>query len=220
MSDRSAMNARDNWAAPSLSTRIVTERLVLRPPRTNDVPEIRRALRVNAAHLRPWSVAPGPGEDPASLASVSRALLQHRREWKRGQTFVLIITPRNDDRLIIGRIALGGVLRGAFQNAYLGYWIDQQHQGRGLMTEAVQATTSFAFGALGLHRVQAAVMPHNDPSLRVLEKVGYRREGIAERYLCIAGRWEDHVLFAVTAEEWAARRIDRAAQQPGAAGGR
>ena len=92
------MNARAAREVPSLSTRIVTERLVLRPPRPNDVPEMRRALRNNAAHLRPWSVAPGPGEDPASLASVSRAVLQHRREWKRGQTFVLVIGPREDER--------------------------------------------------------------------------------------------------------------------------
>ena len=202
MSEYPAMNGRAPWAVPSLSMRIATERLVLRPPRTNDVSEMRRALRSNAMHLRPWSVAPAPGEDPASLASVSRAILQHRREWKRGQTFVLVISPREDDRRVIGRIALGGVLRGAFQNAYLGYWIDQHHQGRGLMTEAVRAATSFAFGAARLHRIQAAVMPQNNTSMRVLEKVGYRKEGVAARYLCIAGRWEDHLLFALTAEEW------------------
>jgi [ribosomal protein S5]-alanine N-acetyltransferase len=203
MSDFSPLKARAPWVVPSLSTRIVTERLVLRPPRTSDVTEMRRALRNNAVHLRPWSVAPAAGEDPASLATVSRALLQHRREWKRGQTFVLVIALREDDESVIGRIALGGVLRGAFQNAYLGYWMDQRYQGRGLMTEAVRATTTFAFSAVGLHRVQAAVMPRNGGSLRVLEKAGYRREGIAQRYLCIAGQWEDHVLFAMTVEDWA-----------------
>ncbi len=204
MSDSSRTNGRASWHVPPLSTRVLTERLVLRPLRTGDVAEMRRTLRANATHLRPWSVAPAPGEDPSSLASVSRAVLQHRREWKRGHTFVLVIAPRGDDNRIIGRIALGGVLRGAFQNAYLGYWIDQEHQGRGLMTEAVRATTSFAFSAAGLHRVQAAVMPRNAGSLRVLEKAGYRREGVAERYLSIAGNWEDHVLFAVTREEWLA----------------
>ena len=204
MTDSSRTSPRPSWQVPPLSTRILTERLVLRPLRTSDVAEMRRALRANAVHLRPWSVAPAPGEDPASLASVSRAVLQHRREWKRGHTFVLVIAPRSDDNRIIGRIALGGVLRGAFQNAYLGYWIDHDHQGRGLMTEAVRAMTSFAFSAAGLHRVQAAVMPHNAGSLRVMEKAGYRREGVAERYLSIAGRWEDHVLFATTSEEWLA----------------
>ncbi len=215
MSDSPRTNAPASWEVPPLATRIVTERLVLRPLRTGDVAEMRRALRTNAAHLRPWSVAPGPGEDPASLASVSRAVLQHRREWKRGHTFVLVITPREDENRVIGRIALGGVLRGAFQNAYLGYWIDQDLQGRGMMTEAVRATTVFAFSGAGLHRVQAAVMPRNGGSLRVLEKAGYRREGLAERYLSIAGQWEDHVLFAMTSEE----RIV-AGQQPRAPVGR
>jgi ribosomal-protein-alanine N-acetyltransferase len=196
------MNTRAVWIAPPIATRIVTERLVLKPPRTTDVPELRRALRANSEHLRQWSVAPSPGDDPSSLASVSRTILRNRREWKRGQSFVLMIAAREDEDRIIGRIALGGILLGAFQNAYLGYWIDAEHQGRGLMTEAVHATTTFAFRVGGLHRVQAAVMPRNAGSQRVLEKVGYRREGLATGYLCIAGQWEDHILFAVTAEEW------------------
>jgi ribosomal-protein-alanine N-acetyltransferase len=202
------MSERSPWEVPApapLSTRLVTERLVLRPPRTADVPAMRAVLRRNAAHLRPWSIAPGPGEDPASLTSVSRAVLRHRAEWKSGQTYVFLIAPRDDDRTILGRIALGGLLRGAFQNAYLGYWIDAEQAGRGLMTEAVGAATSFAFASAELHRVQAAVMPSNAGSQRVLEKAGYRREGLAARYLCIAGAWEDHLLFAVTAEEWADR---------------
>jgi ribosomal-protein-alanine N-acetyltransferase len=194
-----------NAAAPPLSTQISTERLILRPPRTTDVPAFRHALRRNHAHLKPWSVAPVGAEDPTSLTSVSRTVLRNRREWKQGVAYVLLITPRDDETLLIGRVALGGVLRGAFQNAYLGYWIDGDRQGQGLTTEAVVAATSFAFSSVGLHRVQAAVMPGNVASQRVLTKVGYRREGVAERYLCIAGRWEDHVLFAATEEEWAAR---------------
>jgi [ribosomal protein S5]-alanine N-acetyltransferase len=205
MSASASMKARASWEVPSLSTRLVTERLVLHAPRPNDVAEMRRALRFNAAHLKPWSVAPAAGEDPASLASVSRAVLQHRREWKRGQTFVFVVVWRDDERRVIVRITLGGVLRGAFQNAYLGYWIDQQYQGRGLTTEAVRAATTFAFSAAGLHRIQAAVMPRNTGSVRVLEKAGYRREGVAQRYLCIAGAWEDHLLYAITEEEWLRR---------------
>jgi ribosomal-protein-alanine N-acetyltransferase len=196
------MDPRSPREAPPLATRVVTERLVLRPPRTTDVPEIRRVLRANADHLRPWSAAPAPGEDPSSLASVSRTVLRNRRDWKRGHSYVLMVTERDREDRILGRIALGGVLLGAFQSAHLGYWIDAGQQGRGLMTEAVRATTSFALRTASLHRVQAAVMPRNAASQRVLEKVGYRREGMAQRYLCIAGTWEDHVLFAVTAEEW------------------
>lgn len=205
MSEQRLMNVRESLAAPaatSLSTRIETERLVLRPPRTADVPRMRHALRKNAAHLQPWSVAPSPGQDPSSLAAVSRSIMRHRREWRQGQAYVLLIVPRDCDTQVIGRVALGGILRGAFQNAYLGYWIDADHQNKGLMTEAVRAATTFAFASGALHRIQAAVMPSNAPSQRVLEKVGYRREGVALRYLCIAGSWQDHVLYALTADEW------------------
>jgi ribosomal-protein-alanine N-acetyltransferase len=194
---------RDPPAPPPLAARLTTERLVLRAPRTEDVAALRLALRRNSAHLRPWSVSPGAGEDPSSLTSVSRSVLRYRKEWKHGQAYVLLVTPREDERRIIGRVALGGIQRGALLSAYLGYWIDADHEGRGLMTEAVCEATTFAFESLGLHRVQAAVMPRNAASHRVLEKARYRREGLAERYLCIAGVWEDHVVYAVTAEEWA-----------------
>jgi ribosomal-protein-alanine N-acetyltransferase len=93
-------------------------------------------------------------------------------------------------------------MRGAFMNAHLGYWIDGEYQGQGFATEAVGNALALAFGALGLHRVQAAVMPHNAASLRVLAKLGFRKEGECARYLQIAGRWEDHHLFAMTREEW------------------
>jgi len=188
--------------APPLSTRLETARLVLRPARSSDVSRVRRALRQNATHLRPWSAAPAAGEDPASLTSVSRTILRERGEWTAGQGFALLVFAREDEDVVVGRVAFGGVHRGAFQNAYLGYWIDAQHQSRGLMTEAVSAATSFAFENARLHRVQAAVMPENRASQRVLEKAGYRQEGLARRYLRIAGEWDDHLLYAVTVEEW------------------
>ena len=145
---------------------------------------------------------PRLGEDPSSLTEISKAILRQRREWSKGEAFVLFIVDPVGDEAIIGRIALTGVMRGAFLSAHLGYWIDQEHQRKGYMTEAVREVTRFAFDALGLHRVQAAVMPHNTASLRVLEKLGFRKEGESPRYLQIAGRWADHVVFAVTAEEW------------------
>jgi len=192
-------------ASPSLTTRIASERLVLRPPRASDVPELRRLLRANAAHLRPWEPAPEPGQDPSSLTAIANRIARQRRDWKRGDSYALLVTLREAGEPIVGRVNLGGVLRGAFSNAYLGYWIDEGHQSRGLMSEAVRGILAFAFGTAGLHRVQVAIMPRNAPSLRVVEKVGVRREGFAERYLRIAGIWEDHVIFAMTSEEWAAR---------------
>ncbi len=103
---------------------------------------------------------------------------------------------------LVGRLQLSGISRGPFENAYLGYFVSERHNGRGYATEAVRHAVDAAFGELGLHRVQAAVMPRNLASVRVLEKAGFREEGFAPRYLQIAGVWEDHKLFAVTTEEW------------------
>ncbi|AKU95880.1 Ribosomal-protein-S5p-alanine acetyltransferase [Labilithrix luteola] len=181
----------------------MTPRLVLRPPRTGDVGEIRRLLRTNNEHLRPWNPAPPPGEDPSSITEVSKTVLRQRREWKRGSGYVFMVASREKMNTFIGKIALNGVMRGAMYGAYLGYWMDGNVLGQGLATEGIRAVLDFAFGPAGLHRIQAAIMPHNARSLRVIEKLGFRREGYAERYLQIAGRWEDHVLFARTREEHA-----------------
>lgn len=105
---------------------------------------------------------------------------------------------------LVGRVQLSGISLGPFQNAHVGYFVSQRHNGKGYATEGVRQAVDAAFGPLELHRVQAAVMPRNTASIRVLEKVGFREEGFAERYLQIAGRWEDHRLFAVTREEWPA----------------
>ncbi len=187
---------------PPIVTRIVTERLVVRAPKTTDVGDLRRVLRENHEHLKPWNPAPREGEDPTSITAVSGTILRHRREWKAGTSFVFFATPLSAPDTILAKIALNGVLRGAMHGAYLGYWIDGAHQGRGLATEAIRAVLDFAFGPAMLHRIQAAIMPHNERSLRVVEKLGLRREGYALRYLQIAGKWEDHILFAVTREEW------------------
>ncbi len=186
---------------PSLTTRLLTPRLVLRPPRTGDVTEIRRLLRANHEHLRPWNPAPPPGEDPSSITEVSKTVLRQRRDWKHGTSFVFMVAMRDRPERLVGKIALNGVMRGAMHGAYLGYWMAADQQGNGLCTEGITAVLDFAFGSAGLHRIQAAIMPRNDRSLRVIEKLSFRREGYAERYLQIAGKWEDHVLFARTREE-------------------
>jgi ribosomal-protein-alanine N-acetyltransferase len=187
--------------APSLTTRLVTLRLVLRPPRTGDVTEIRRLMRANHEHLRPWNPAPPPGEDPSSITEVSKTVLRHRRDWKHGRGYVFMVAEREHPSMFIGKIALSGIMRGAMYGAHLGYWMAADTQGRGYVTEGIAAVLDFAFGPAALHRVQAAIMPRNARSLRVIEKLAFRREGYAERYLQIAGKWEDHVLFARTREE-------------------
>ncbi|SCW87408.1 ribosomal-protein-alanine N-acetyltransferase [Paenibacillus tianmuensis] len=116
------------------------------------------------------------------------------------QSYIYGIFLKETDE-IVGRIALTGIARGPFQNANLGYYIDRKHNGRGYATTAVSLCVKIAFNEFDLHRVQAGVMPRNLPSIRVLEKAGFRNEGLAKKYLKINGTWEDHALFAITADD-------------------
>jgi ribosomal-protein-alanine N-acetyltransferase len=144
------------------------------------------------------------------LTEISKWIAQQRRAWQESTAFTFLVTQRGDDdgagTRILGRVALTHVVRRAEQSAALGYWIDVDHQRRGLMTESVAGTLGFAFGPAGLRRVQASVMPRNVASVRLLQQLGFRVEGFAERYLKIAGRWEDHLLFALAAEDWEKRK--------------
>jgi ribosomal-protein-alanine N-acetyltransferase len=101
---------------------------------------------------------------------------------------------------LVGRVSLSNIVRGPFLNAYLGYAIDERHAGRGIGTAAVAEVVAIAWEE-GLHRVQAAVSPANAASKRVLEKVGFRHEGLALRYLLLDGAWRDHELWAITVED-------------------
>lgn len=105
-----------------------------------------------------------------------------------------------DDGEPAGFIGLSNIMRGPLQSAILSYWVDQDHNGRGLATRAVAAVVDYAFGDLGLHRVEAGTLPDNFGSQRVLEKNGFERYGLARRFLLIAGEWRDHVLFERIAE--------------------
>ena len=195
--------------SPPLGTRLISARLILRPPRPADVPELRRLLRRNAEHLRPWVTAPTPGQDPTSLTEISKSVLRQRGAWRAGTAFTFLVwTPPagTTAAAIVGRIALTQVTRGPLESAYVGYWIDSSQQKKGFTTEAVEGVLAFAFGPAALHRVAAGVMPRNPASIRVLEKLGMRREGLSERLLMIAGTWEDHIQFALTTEEWHARK--------------
>jgi len=190
----------------TLSTQLVGPRLILRAPRPSDIPELRALVRDNAEHLRPWSPASANAQRTPTLTELSRSVARYRREWKEGSAYVFVVTLREPDAPIVGRIALTSVVRGPFQNAHLGYWTAVNHQGRGIATEAAALVVDFAFGTLELHRLEAAVMPQNLASRRILSKVAFREEGLARRYLSIAGRWEDHILFGLTREEWEERR--------------
>ncbi len=186
---------------PTLSTRLVGERLLLRPPGTSDIPAFRRLLIDNADHLRPWSPVAPSGSDPMSYVDLTKAVARQRSLWREDRSYAFLIESLHGSQLI-GRLVLSDILRGAAQHATLGYWIAGKQQGQGFTTEAVRLALAFAFETLKLHRVQAATMPINVASRRVLAKTGFREEGVAVGYLQIAGSWADHILHALTAEEW------------------
>jgi len=104
-----------------------------------------------------------------------------------------------------GEVTLSSIQRGPMQSAYVGYWIDEKVAGQGYTPEAVVTMLQFAFETLRLHRIEITIIPRNVASRRVVEKLGLRMEGIAERFLEIDGAWEDHARYAITAEEWAQR---------------
>jgi len=167
------------------SVPLVTVRLV----QPDDATALATVLTRSRESLAPWE--PLHADDYFTEAGQHRVLVQAlaRRARDEQHPFVVLVGGRP-----VGRINLNDVVRGAFQNAHLGYWIDEQHQGRGVATAAVRAVLSIAFGDLGLHRVQAGTLVHNHASRRVLAKNGFAEIGFAPRYIRIAGRWQDHVL--------------------------
>ncbi len=142
---------------------------------------------VHASHL---------AEDRRSFSSRC-AIRERERQMGTGFGFGIFYQGR-----FVGEITLSSIQRGPLQSAFIGYWIDEAVAGRGLMPEAVVLTLQYAFDSLRLHRVEINIIPRNGPSRRVVEKLGLRFEGVAERYLEIDGAWEDHARFAITAEEW------------------
>ena len=135
-------------------------------------------------------------------AGQAREIALDAEAWAAGAGYAFAILDRRADERLVGRVALSNVVRGPWQNATLGYWVDQTTNARGHATAAVRLTCRFAFEHAGLHRVQPAIMPRNERSHRVVRKAGFRHEGTALRYLKIAGVWEDHDIYALTREDW------------------
>ncbi|MDA8314833.1 MAG: GNAT family protein [Actinomycetota bacterium] len=154
--------------------------------------------------LLPWEPrpkgAPPASEDRASFAARC-ALRERERQLGTGYGFGIFV-----GRRFAGEITLSSIQRGPFQTGHIGYWIDRDLAGHGYVPEAVVVVLAFAFDSIALHRVEISIIPRNHASLRVVEKLGLRSEGIARRYLEIDGEWEDHAKFAITSEEWNGRR--------------
>jgi len=180
-------------------------RVLLRPLVAADF-EAWREVRIRAADwLVRWEPRPIPAQPDATQdrrAFVSRCGAREReRQLGVGYGFGVFVGD-----CFTGEINLSSVQRGPFQNAYVGYWIDQAAAGHAFIPEAFVVLCRFAFEDLALHRLQASIIPRNQASHRVAEKLGLRNEGTALRYLEINGVWEDHVRYAMTSEEWVDRR--------------
>lgn len=178
-----------------------TPRLLLRPLAPEDRAEFVRVHEVSRPLWDPWSPLLPEG---MTLEALLEDQLRRAVEGERSGTEFRRIGVLDDGR-IAGFFNLTQIFRGPFQNAYAGWKVAADCAGRGVCTEAMYAMLDAAFvpppRGLGLHRVQANIIPTNGPSLRVADKLGMRREGLALRYLRIAGRWQDHVMFAKLADE-------------------
>ncbi len=187
------------------STALFGRRVMLRGMTLDDFDqwsEVRNRCGEWLTRWEPQRLANQPDVTNDRDAFAVRCSARHReRQLGTGYGFGIFV-----DGEFTGEINLSSIQRGPFQNAYVGYWIDQKWAGQGLMPEALVVLAHFAFEDLHLHRIQVSIIPRNTASRRVVEKLQLRDEGIAERYLEINGVWEDHVRYAITAEEWVERR--------------
>ena len=186
------------------NVRLEGGRLLLRPPVEKDwraYAELRAASR---KFLEPWE--PTWPSDALTRDAFQRRLSRYAADWRddTGYSFFLM---RLDDEELLGGVSLSNVRRGVARSGTLGYWVGEAYAQQGHMTEALQLVLGFAFGTLALHRVEAACLPSNEPSQRLLRSAGFTQEGYAHKYLKIRGEWHDHLLFGLLAEQHAARSL-------------
>ena len=173
-----------------------TSRLDLIPARVELAERVVEYYKRNDLHLAPWD--PPKPEDFRTEAFQRERLLHAEEDALAGKAMRWWLCLRNEPQVLVGSIGLTAIARGPFQNAMLGYALDGQLQGRGLMREGLAAIIQFAFSSeMHLHRIQANVRPENIRSLRLLEQLGFEREGFARDYLFIDGAWRDHAMLAL-----------------------
>ncbi len=181
-----------DWIAPESGLRVEGEGVYLRPPRAQDFSEWRDLRAQSRAFLQPWE--PTWPADDLSRAAFRRRLMAYARDRDAGVAYPLFVF-RSADQALTGGITLSNVRRGVAQMGSVGYWCGRPYARQGLTLAAVHALSEFAFRTLALHRLEAACLPGNAPSRKLLGKAGFVEEGLASAYLKINGAWCDHVLF-------------------------
>jgi ribosomal-protein-alanine N-acetyltransferase len=188
-----------SWSAQPATLRLEGEHVYLRPLQDHDWRAWSDLRRASRAFLEPWEPLWPP--DALSRLSYRRRLDQAIGELKSETGYPFHIIRRRDEQLL-GGVTMSNVRRSVAQSATLGYWIAEPFARKGHMSEALACVAAFAFDRLGLHRLEAACLPTNEASRRVLQKIGFQQEGYARGYLRINGLWHDHLLFGLLAEDW------------------
>lgn len=172
--------------------------VLLRTPQMADYGEWAHLREQSREFLTPWE--PVWPADDLTRSAFRRRLRRYTEDARADQAYAFFVV-RKADQALVGGLTLANVRRGVAQAGSLGYWMGAPHAGQGYMTEAVRTLVPFAFGSLRLHRLEAACIPTNGASIRLLEKVGFAREGLARQYLCINGVWHDHLLYALVSTD-------------------
>jgi ribosomal-protein-alanine N-acetyltransferase len=183
-----------DWIASESGLRLEGDGVVLRPPRAADYLEWRDLRARSRAFLQPWE--PTWAQDDLTRAAFRRRLAAYARDREAGVAFPFFVF-RAADETLTGGVTLSNVRRGVAQMGSIGYWCGAPYARQGLTLAAVRTVARFAFATLALHRLEAACLPHNDASRRLLARAGFTEEGLARAYLKINGDWRDHVLFGL-----------------------
>jgi [ribosomal protein S5]-alanine N-acetyltransferase len=180
-----------NFSEPLAS--IAGEGVTLRTPQMTDYNEWASLREASRAFLTPWE--PTWPADDLTRSSFRRRIRRYAEDLRTDQGYAFLIV-RNTDGVLVGGLTLANIRRGVAQAGSLGYWMGLPYVRGSYMTAGVRAVIPFAFTTLRLHRLEAACIPTNAGSIRLLEKTGFVREGYAREYLCINGMWQDHLLYA------------------------
>ena len=172
--------------------------LLLRAPVMADFQQWVDLREKSRGYLTPWE--PIWPSDDLTRSGFRRRLRRYAEDIAADRSYPFLVF-RDDDETLIGGVTLANVRRGIVQAGTIGYWVGQPYAHHGYMTAALRTLLPTLFGELNLHRVEAACIPNNAASIRVLEKCGFTREGLARRYLCINGVWQDHLLFGLLHED-------------------
>jgi ribosomal-protein-alanine N-acetyltransferase len=184
------------WSGGQLT--LQADAIHLRPPVAGDWSQWAQVRAESRDFLVPWE--PTWSHDELTRHAYRRRLRRYSKDIKDGTGYALFIFLNTDDQLL-GGMTLTNIRRGVTQTGTLGYWMGEKYAGHGYMSRAVRRFLTFAFDELGLHRIEAACIPDNDASKGVLRNAGFQLEGHARKYLKIDGRWRDHLLFGVVADD-------------------